>query len=156
VQQEKRILKKFNNIYNNLVDLNSKNKLYFFVFILSGIGYTWLFLNIYFKKLKSGSTVCILKSTTGIPCPSCGTTRSLGSIIDLNLYSAFIINPLGYVIAVSLVLFPLWILFDLIFRKESFFLFYVFFIKTILSRKISMFLIVLILFNWIWNIFKGI
>jgi hypothetical protein len=149
-------LKKFNNIFNNLVDLNSKNNLYLFVFILTGIGYTWIFFNIYFNKLNSSLTVCVLKSTTGIPCPSCGATRSLGSIIDLNLYSAFIINPLGYVIAVCLVLFPLWILFDLIFRKESFFLFYVFFIKTILSRKISIFLIVLILFNWIWNIFKGI
>jgi hypothetical protein len=156
VQPEKRILKKFNNIFNSLVDLNSKNKLYFFVFILSGIGYTWLFYNIYFNKLNSGFSVCVLKSTTGLPCPSCGSTRSLGNIIDSNFYSAFHINPLGYLIAFSLVVFPIWILFDLIFRKESFFLFYIFFIKTILSRNISIFLIVLIFLNWIWNIFKGI
>jgi hypothetical protein len=156
VQPEKRILKKFNNIFNNLVDLNNKNKLYIFVFISSGIGYIWIFINTYFIKLKSSLTVCFIKSTTGIPCPSCGTTRSLGSIIDLNFYSALIINPLGYLIAVSLVLFPLWILYDLIFKKESFFSFYVLFIKTLLKRKISILFVVIILFNWIWNIYKGV
>jgi hypothetical protein len=149
-------LKKFNNIFNNLVDLNSKNNLYLFVFILTGIGYTWIFFNIYFNKLNSSLTVCVLKSTTGIPCPSCGATRSLGSIIDLNFYMALQINPLGYLIALALVLFPLWILFDLIFRRESFFLFYVFFIQSILNRKNSIFFIVLIIINWIWNIYKGI
>lgn len=41
-----------------------------------------------------GFPVCVFKLVTGVPCPTCGTTRALGRLFDLDLPGALAMNPL--------------------------------------------------------------
>jgi hypothetical protein len=38
---------------------------------------------------------CTFRDLTGIPCPSCGTTRTALALLDLDLGSALAVNPLA-------------------------------------------------------------
>ena len=55
---------------------------------------------------------CIFRSLTGIPCPTCGTTRAATSFLDGNLITAFSANPLaaaaGFLFVVGAPLAALW------------------------------------------------
>ena len=55
-------------------------------------------------------TVCYLKAFTGIPCPTCGSTRAIGCLAHGDLAGAFGMNPLAT--AAFLALVP-WALTDL-------------------------------------------
>lgn len=51
---------------------------------------------------------------------------------------------------------PFWLLFDLSYKKESFLKFY-FKVEEIFRKpKFVVIGIILIIINWIWNIFKGL
>ena len=43
---------------------------------------------------------CIFRQLTGIPCPTCGTTRTALALADLDLAGAFVVNPLATIAAV--------------------------------------------------------
>lgn len=45
---------------------------------------------------------CLLRKFTGIPCPTCGCTRSLLAWSDLDLAAAFRFNPLFFVLCLGL------------------------------------------------------
>lgn len=52
---------------------------------------------------------CLLRKFTGIPCPTCGCTRSLLAWSDLDLAAAFRFNPLFFVLCVGMLAwFGLW------------------------------------------------
>jgi hypothetical protein len=55
-------------------------------------------------------TVCYLKALTGIPCPTCGSTRAVGCLAHGDLPGAFAMNPLATVALLALL--P-WALADL-------------------------------------------
>ncbi len=55
-------------------------------------------------------TVCYLKAFTGIPCPTCGSTRAVGCLAHGDLAGAFAMNPLATAALLALV--P-WALADL-------------------------------------------
>lgn len=38
---------------------------------------------------------CLFKALTGLPCPTCGSTRTLARLVDLDLVGAFAMNPLA-------------------------------------------------------------
>ena len=46
---------------------------------------------------STGPTLCMFRNITGLPCPFCGTTRSIGHILIGNFDSALRLNPLGYI-----------------------------------------------------------
>ncbi|VXB35836.1 conserved membrane hypothetical protein [Flavobacterium sp. 9AF] len=134
-----------------------KNKLYFLILITCFIGYCWLFYNL--KHIKHDSqevTVCFVKNITNIPCPSCGTTRAVVEISKGNLIDSLFINPFGILVAVIMIVSPFWILLDLIFKRESFYLFYNKIELFLRDKKTAIILIVLVLLNWIWNINKNL
>jgi hypothetical protein len=121
------------------------------------MGYVWLFLNTYsISKPVTKGTVCIIKHTTGIPCPSCGTTRSVLELLDGHVGSALFINPLGFLIAVLMVLLPVWILMDILRKRNSFYTFYQQAEKLLRTPKFAIPLVTLVLLNWIWNITKNL
>jgi hypothetical protein len=65
-------------------------------------------------------------------------------------------NPFGLIIMTILVLAPLWILYDVVFHKDSFFQVYNR-TELFLRRKwIAVPLILMVILNWIWNIYKGL
>ena len=50
-----------------------------------------------------GLTLCTLKAVTGIPCPTCGGTRSVAHLARLDLAGAWAMNPLVTVLVLVLV-----------------------------------------------------
>lgn len=46
-------------------------------------------------RLAAGLPACPLKTTTGWPCPGCGTTRAALALADFDLLSAFAVSPLA-------------------------------------------------------------
>jgi uncharacterized membrane protein YfcA len=58
------------------------------------------------SAFQNGPVLCLFRNLTGLPCPFCGTTRSVGSILQGNLDAALAFNPLGFfVIFLSTLLF---------------------------------------------------
>lgn len=134
-----------------------RNKLYVLVSTACAAGYIWLFLN--YQRSVSDSIepgVCLFKRLTGIPCPSCGSTRSVLSLLKGDFIGALISNPFGLIILSILILAPLWILYDVVLQKDS--LLQVYNRTEIFLRRkwIALPLILLVILNWIWNIYKGL
>ncbi len=136
----------------------TRNKLYILILVACAAGYFWIGFTQYFEVDAKNETfgVCLFKHVTHIPCPSCGSTRSVLSLLQGNWMASLLINPLGLPIAVFLFVVPLWILADFYRRKNTFFDFY---IQTeIYLRKpwVAIPLVALVVLNWIWNISKGL
>jgi len=101
-------------------------------------------------------TTCIFTNMTGLPCPSCGMSRSVISVFRAKFVEALWWNPLGFVMAFSMLTFPLWILTDWMRNKQSFFRFYQR-VELFFRRKwIAALFIALMAALWIWNIIKFI
>ena len=132
-----------------------RNKLYLILFIACLAGYVWLYFSITKNITENKSVeVCLIKHVTNIPCPSCGSTRSVISLIKGDFIEALNFNPIGYLIAIIMLIAPLWIIADTIKRTKTLFDFYLK-IETYLKRpKIAIPLILLVIINWIWNITK--
>ena len=47
---------------------------------------------------------CVWRMVTGIPCPTCGCTRSLAAWADFDLMRAFQFNPLFFLLGVGVIL----------------------------------------------------
>ena len=133
----------------------SRSKLYTILIIACLAGYIWLFYSVSkFQPENNDVEVCLFKCVTHIPCPSCGSTRSVISIIHGDFLQALYINPFGIIVAGIMLVTPIWILFDIIIRKKTLYDFYIR-IETLLRKPgIAIPLILLVLINWIWNIIK--
>jgi hypothetical protein len=131
--------------------MNSRAKLYWLVLTLCLAGYCWLG---YSRFDTENLTVCPMKIIAGVPCPSCGTTRSVERILHGHFMEAMVINPFGCIAFAFLIVAPLWILLDLFQKSSSFFLFYQRIEKTLQAQTVYIPLIILCLLNWYWNIMK--
>lgn len=134
-----------------------RNKLYVILTIACFAGYLWL----YFMMSKHSVAnqpleVCFVKHLTNIPCPSCGSTRSVISLVKGNFLAALNINPIGYIIAIIMLISPVWIFFDSIFRSNSLFNFYQKMESYFKKPSYAIPFILLVMINWIWNITKGL
>jgi hypothetical protein len=134
-----------------------RNKLYSILFIACLAGYIWLYFSIT-KKITENKSVelCLIKRVTNIPCPSCGSTRSVISLTKGDFIRALNFNPIGYLVAIIMLTAPIWIISDTIKKTKTLFNFYLK-IETYLKRpKIAIPLLLLVIINWIWNITKGL
>lgn len=135
----------------------TRSKLYVILASACLAGYGWVLVVLREQHVNhSPPQVCIIKWVTGLPCPSCGSTRAVLALVHGGIYDAFIINPLGILVAAILVSAPPWILFDLVSGKST--LLSVFrkteqFIK---RPPVALLLFVLVICNWIWNILKAL
>ncbi len=100
--------------------------------------------------------VCIIKNVTGYPCPSCGTTRAVTLLLQGKLIDSLLLNPFGIIVAVIMTVFPFWVLTDIVLKKETFFKAYKKAEATIRKPWIAIVLILLVLLNWIWNLYKNL
>jgi len=135
----------------------SRNKLYALLSAACATGYIWLTIS-YFHGASNHNDpgVCIFKHVTNIPCPSCGSTRSVLSFLNGDFSGAITLNPFGLVLMTILVISPIWILYDLLKQKASLFRFY-YSAELFLKRKwIAIPAVLIVLANWIWNIQKGL
>lgn len=134
-----------------------KNRLYIIIFLACLAGYVWIYwLLINTTRSTSSFEVCFIKHISNIPCPSCGSSRSVISIIQGNFREALRINPLGYIIAIIMIISPAWIIVDLVFKIKSFY--NAFHLMELIFKKylLSIPSILLLIINWIWNIYKGL
>jgi hypothetical protein len=49
-----------------------------------------------------GVSLCVFRLATGLPCPTCGSTRALGRLAHLDLTGALAMNPLAAAGAIAL------------------------------------------------------
>jgi len=135
----------------------NRGRLYTILFIACFAGYIWLYLNI--SETLTGQqsfNVCLIKQVTNIPCPSCGSTRSIISLSKGQLMEAFSINPLGIVVAIIMLFTPIWVIIDLLFKRKTLLNFYQQLESLLQQRKYAIPLGLLVILNWVWNIVKGL
>ncbi len=133
----------------------TRNKLYSLLLIACFAGYGYLYYNI--DNLSNETfRVCIIKNVTGYACPSCGATRAVSLLLEGKITASLLLNPFGIVIAIIMTVFPVWVLTDVILKKDSFFKAYK--KSEIILKKpwLASVLILLVLLNWIWNIYKNV
>lgn len=134
---------------------NKKNKLYYFLLLLISLGYTWVFYS--WNKIEQEAKIgCLFKKITTYPCPSCGTTRATILGFKGEWLSSVLMNPFGILVVLIMILVPIWISFDWIFKKESFFQFYKRAEQFITQKYVASFLILVVLLNWYWNFKKNL
>ncbi len=134
-----------------------RNKLYSLVFIACLAGYVWLYFGISKNLTENKSVeVCLVKHATNIPCPSCGSTRAIISLTKGDVVEALSINPMGFIVAIIMLLAPLWIITDIANRSNSLFVFYQKTEAFLKRPKYAIPLVLLVIINWIWNIAKGL
>lgn len=134
----------------------ARNKLYAILSSACAAGYIWILLTYHRHELALAPSVCIFKQVTGIPCPSCGSTRSVLSFLDGDFFNALIWNPFGIIIILFLLITPFWLLFDLLKKTDSLYHFYYRTEQVLKQKWVAIPLIVLVILNWIWNIYKGL
>lgn len=131
----------------------NRNKLYSILLIACFSGFIYLFYSIH-KTPNETFRVCIIKNVTGYPCPSCGTTRAVSLLLKGKIAESAVLNPFGILIAIIMTVFPLWVLTDIVLKKDSFYKAYKNAESVIRKPWLASVLILLVLFNWIWNIYK--
>lgn len=120
-------------------------------------GYTWLYFNLAGVSSGGGTLgVCLFKRLSGLPCPSCGTTRSIVALIHGDVAGALALNPLGVAMAVILVVAPLWAAFDLVASKHTLWRCHQRAESLLRAPRYALPLILLLLLNWCWTVAKGL
>jgi hypothetical protein len=135
----------------------SRNKLYSLLFVVCLAGYIWIYFSITsINAVTKSAEVCLIKHVTNIPCPSCGSTRSVMSLIKGDFIGALSLNPIGYLIAFIMLVTPIWMLTDIIMRRNTLLNLYQRTETYLRKPIIAIPLILLLIINWIWNINKGL
>jgi hypothetical protein len=65
-------------------------------------------------------------------------------------------NPLGYLVGFLMMLLPLWIVWDFIFKSSSLYLCYKYLANQLQKRKFAIPIIIIMVINWYWNFKKGL
>lgn len=135
-----------------------KYRLYSICLLLSGVSFfyiTWSYSG--YSSDTSAISYCVLKNVSGLPCPSCGTTRSVFHFLDGEFLSSLLINPLGLLAVLILTIVPVWIMIDILSNRSGFFNFYLSTEKFLKTKKWALIsLLMLFSVNWVWNILKGL
>ena len=135
---------------------STRNSLYITILTATFIGYLWLGISLIKVATIENVEVCLIKKVTNVPCPSCGTTRSVMSIAKGEFINAALLNPLGFILVAIMIVVPIWIIVDLIKREESFYITYKKGEQKFIKPTVYIPFIIVIIANWMWNIIKGI
>jgi hypothetical protein len=131
----------------------TRNKLYGIISIACFVGTVYFFYQLFYAT-ESTRSLCLIKNVTGYPCPSCGTTRATILLSKGALLESLYQNPFGIIVALCMLVLPLWIAFDVLKKTDTFYRFYLK-TETIIRRpKVAIVLILLVILNWIWNLYK--
>lgn len=130
----------------------------FYAFIISACmaGYGWIYYALHHASTASGIQVCFIKNVTHLPCPSCGTTRGVLSLIHGNFGEAFFTNPMSILAGLFLLILPFWLMKDLLLKRDSLFLAYKSSEEKLKKNKHLFVFFGLMFMNWMWNIYKGL
>jgi len=132
----------------------SSERLYFFLCSFWLAGMVWICISFTDLFENHSASVCIFKQTTGLACPSCGTTRSIHSILDGEFFEGLKINPFGLFGAVAMIILPFWLLMDYTTKRKTLFRSWLSFEYWIKKPVIFWPAIIVVIANWVWNISK--
>lgn len=136
----------------------TRNNLYILVLFITFAGYIWTGIHLVRSQRQQNEAtnieVCLIKKVTGLPCPSCGTTSSVTYLLQGQFRNAVLANPLGFVMILAMAIFPVWIIFDLILNRNSFFLFYNYIEISFRMKVVAIPAVIIIITIWIWKIMK--
>lgn len=135
-----------------------RNKLYLLLGMacLLGYGYIFVMQQELAGQLGQLGPVCLFKRVTHIPCPSCGATRSVLSLLQGELGQALYWNPLGLILAAILTICPLWLSYDWLLKQDTLYRFYQTMEALFRRRAVAIPAGALVIGNWVWNIYKGL
>lgn len=132
----------------------NRERSYIFLSLTSVAGIAWVAANMAAPRAMGSVIVCPFRAVTGLPCPACGSTHSVIKVFSLDWAGALYDNPVGFLLAAGLVILPVWLLFDLLNKKSTFFDFYTASEIFVRRRWVALPLITLVTANWIWSIYK--
>lgn len=133
----------------------TRYKLYSLLLIACLAGFIYLFYSIQ-KEQQETVGVCIIKNVTGYACPSCGTTRAVLLLFEGKITDSLLLNPFGIIVAFIMTVLPVWVLTDIVLKKETFFKAYKKIESIIRKPWLAIVLSLLVLLNWIWNLYKNL
>lgn len=137
--------------------MSSERKFYLLITVLLLVGYIWTGYALRNQLVAGNNTqVCLFKNVTGIPCPSCGSTRSVVALLKGEIYEAVYLNPFGLILLLGMAFLPFMLLADLFNKKLTLYHLYLRSIQRINNKRMAWVLILLVMLNWIWNIQKQI
>lgn len=132
----------------------SEKKVYVLLTGVALLGYIYILIA-FNGGVNEQVQLCMFHNVTGVPCPSCGTTRGMIQLLHGHFAEAFRMNALCYLQAFFLLILPLLLAVDLIWKQNTLYRFYersLFFIN---KPLIAIGLIALLLINWIYLIYTG-
>jgi hypothetical protein len=117
-------------------------------------GYVWIALTELHitRNIWSG---CLFRQCFGIPCPACGSTRSILRLLHGDFAGALQLNPLGFLLAFLLIIIPVWLLADYFTRRTSYYAFYQRVNHWLSNKRILGAILFLITLNWVWSLTKA-
>ena len=93
---------------------------------------------------------CVFHKITGIPCPGCGGTRASRLLLSGDFTAAIMMNPLSVLICIIIPITTLLLCYDMIKGTD--------YLSTILKKKWNkttfIVVILIIIINWFWTIYK--
>ena len=136
----------------------SRNRFYQYLSLACLVGYGWIALvgRLEPEQVATQYDVCVIRHFLHFPCPSCGSTRSVLSLLHGDIAGGLYWNPLGLLIFAALLVAPFWIGYDKLLKKDTLFQFFNLFENTLRRKWVAIPAIALILLNWIWNIWKNV
>lgn len=125
---------------------------------LSLLTYAWVGLNLLLHDRSSAVdlTTCPLRLATDMPCAACGTTRALCTLAQGQWLESLMTNPLGLIIAIATILCCLWIAYDALTGRQSYYQSYLQVANSPRRKHISLAICALLFANGVWNIFKAL
>lgn len=132
----------------------NRTKLYRLLLLLCIAGYAWLLLHFFTGDELAGG--CLFKHLTHLPCPSCGSTRSVFALLQGEVISSLYWNPIGWVLLSLMIVVPLWLGYDSVSKRDTLYVFYRKAEHLLKQKYVAIPLVLLLLANWIWNIAKGV
>lgn len=136
----------------------SKTSFYRLILVLSAIAFLWVSYN-FISISRSGESspdFCLLKSTMDVPCPFCGTTRSVMYGLQGEWHDALQLNPLGIVVIIFAICGPLWIFIDYLRKDDSLYRISKKIVERVGVKWIVVIVLLLLLLLWFRNIQMGL
>ncbi|MBR4787129.1 MAG: DUF2752 domain-containing protein [Bacteroidales bacterium] len=95
---------------------------------------------------------CPFHRITGLPCPGCGGVRVIHALMAMDIKGALNINPLSVILCI---LIPVFLILSWVdYFKNTHMMHNI--MAKIAHPIITFFIILVIIVNWFWNIYKGL